>query len=386
MIRFPKYRILRSWSFAVLALVTACSTERPQPRSFTDGCTIDHTAEVQCDDCLRLEHEARLGSVDAPGFLEPRGGIEAVVRDLAGNYWVGQGEQINVYAPTGDFMTSVGREGEGPLEFRYARPLYASADGRVHLFDISNMRISVVDEGMALVAEQQLPAAINSIAALDDGERYVIQAWIQAPARSGFPVHIVEGGEIVQSFGSIDRTNHPEVASRASARRHLATSTDSDVFIAHEIEYVIEAWRPDGPRVGRIEGQPPLNEWREVPSAEVTADNPPVNSLADIQVDREGRLWVIAQIRRPDWLENSMEFTYPDGEVAMAPADMMPTSWFRTRIDVIDPQSCATVTSAWRDEFFVGFAADGYLVAGVMSEVGVPHVDVYRAELLESGY
>ncbi len=366
----------------VAVTLFGCAPEAAELRSFADGCTLDTASPSRCEDCLRFEHDARLGSADGPGFLEPRGGIEAVVRDHAGNYWVGQGEQINVYGPSGDFLTAVGREGEGPLEFRYARPLHVDASARVHIFDISNMRISVVNDQMALVDEQGLPVAINSIAPIDDGTRYVIQAWLRTPGERSLPLHIVEAGEIVHSFGSVDPEEQPANAYEASATWHLATSPDGDVFLARSADYLIEAWAADGSFLGRIEGLPPLDDGlRGGPGDPYSPENPPWNSLVDVHMDGQGLLWVLLQYRRPDWRDNSMEITYPDGEVAMAPTDMMPTNWVHSRVDVIDLEACAAVASAEHDEFFVGFVADGYLAAGTTTEAGVPHIDIHRVSL-----
>ena len=365
--------------------IAACAPETAVPRTFAEGCTMD-ISTVRCQDCIQFGYEARLGSVDGPGFLEPRGGIEAVVRDLDGNYWVGQGEKINVYAPGGNYLAAVGREGEGPLEFRYARPLHADARGRVHIFDISNMRISVVDlleQGqVALVDAQGLPAAINSIVPIDDGERYVIQAWLRTPGERASPLHLVEAGEIVRSLGSVDSADQPESAYEASFQLHLAASTEGELFLARARDYLIESWALDGSFRGRVEGIPALDDGRRGETGAAYApENPPWNSLVDIHVDTGGMLWVLLWFRRADWRDRSEEIVYPDGEVAVAPRDMVPSNWYRSRIDVIDPASCAVVASAWHDEVFVGFVADGYMAAGVTAEMGSPHIDIYRMAL-----
>ncbi len=371
-------------ALVVLTLVPGCDRDSPEFPSFEGGCILDTSSVDPCDDCLRLDHAARLGTVDGPGYLTARGGIEAVVRDLHGNYWVGQGEQINVYQPDGEFLETVGREGEGPLEFQYARPVHVDARGRVHIYDISNLRLSVVDAGLALVDERRLPSApsINSIAPLGDGSRYVIQAWIQTPEQVGLPLHLIDGPQILGSFGAMADGQHPGVASQASTRRNLATDTSDRIYAAHINDYIIEAWSPDGSAVGSLTGIPPLDDGRRTSARDAWSDeNPPWNELVDLHVDAQGLLWVLLRHRRPDWRENTVEMAYPDGEIAIAPADLVPTNWFRSRIDVIDLEGCVRKAVTWSDEFLVGFVSDGFMAAGVITPAGVPFVDVFRTSM-----
>ena len=325
-----------------------------------------------------------MGTVDGPGYLTSRGGIEAVVRDHGGNYWVGQGEWINVYTPSGDFRATVGREGEGPLEFRYARPLHVDASGRVHIYDITNLRISVVDEALTLVGEKGLVASssINSIAPIDDGKHYVIQAWMQTSDRLGLPLHIIDGPQIVRSFGTEGLGQEPTVASQADAKRHLATDGDNNVFAMRHHDYEIEAWSQDGILLGKLEGLPRLDDGLRRDARDAASlENPPWHYPVDLHLDANGLLWVLLRYRRSDWRDNSVEIAYPDGEIALAPADMMPTNWYHSRIDVIDLEACARIASEWRDEFFVGFVADGVLAAGETSQAGAPFLNIFHTSI-----
>ena len=366
------------------AAVAGCQEDVPKHLSLAEGCVLDTATAEACDDCLEFDHEARLGTVDGLGYLEARGGIEAVRRDHRGNYWVGQGEKINVYEPDGDFLTTVGREGEGPMEFQYARPLHVDTRGQVHIWDISNMRLSVVDEEFALSREQPLPPlpSINSIAPLSDGSRYVIQAWIQTPDRIGLPLHVIDGKDILASFGATVKEGGVTVESRYTTRRHLTTDNADNIYAAHVADYVIEVWSPGGSLVGTLEGIPPLDDGLRGSAREAPSDkHPPWNELVDLHVDEKGLLWVLLRHRRDDWRENSVEMAYSDGEIVIAPIDEIPSNWYRSRVDVIDVKGCVRIASQWHDEFFVGFVSDGFMAAGQLSPAGVPFIDVFRATM-----
>ena len=155
------------WTTVPLALLIACAPEDDGPAaSFAEGCILD-TAAV-CDDCLVLEHEFRIGSVDGPGFLAGGEGGR-IVRDGSGQYWISQRERMNVYGPGGEFIRTVGREGEGPMEFQRAHPFHADAAGNVHVRDPLNLRVTIISPEFALVDEEPLSGRqINDMIAIDD--------------------------------------------------------------------------------------------------------------------------------------------------------------------------------------------------------------------------
>ena len=150
-----------------------------------------------------LDHEFRIGSFAGPGFISGRGGEDQIVRDGSGNYWLGQREHMNVYGPGGEFIRTVGREGEGPMEFQYAYPFHADAAGNVHVWDPLNLRVTIISPDYALVDEKPLSGQqINDMIAIDDGSLYVMQTWSSDAASLGQPLHIVDGREVLASFGA----------------------------------------------------------------------------------------------------------------------------------------------------------------------------------------
>ena len=149
----------RHWRAIPLALLIACASEDSGPAaSSAEGCILN-SADV-CDDCLELEHVVRIGSVAGPGFIS--GQADQVVRDGSGNFWIGDGGYMNVYGPGGEFMRTVGREGEGPMEFQWAYPFHADAVGNMHVLDPRNLRVTIVSPAFALVDEQPLSGAVGA--------------------------------------------------------------------------------------------------------------------------------------------------------------------------------------------------------------------------------
>ncbi len=360
---------------AFLLALSGCADEAREPGSFFgDGCILDMEAPL-CEDCIEFAHVARLGSDEmGPGFLVDRGTLEYVVRDSRGNYWVGQETQIKVFDAEGTFLRSVGRGGDGPMEFGRAAPIHTDASGRVHVVDTDNQRISVIDEAFTLVEEKRLPTWISAQAPLNDGERYVVQASIEEPGRTGKPLHIIDGSGTLKSFGG---ENSDEGSSLGSIDLRLASGPQGSVFAAQPAEYMIEAWSQEGTRVGALRGEPKLNaetSLQEPPSP----DNPPPSGLGAIRPDSDGLLWVSLLILRPDWLQHLM--WDPSGDVSSEVTPDVITRIYQPRLDVIDLATCTLVASQLHDQMLL--LLDDRTVLGYgFTELGSNTLDVLRVWL-----
>ena len=363
---------------AFLVALAGCAEEAREPGSFLgDGCVLNLEAPL-CEDCIEFAHVTRLGSDEmGPGFLVDDGTMENVVRDSLGNYWVGQGEQIKVFDREGAFLRAVGRRGDGPMEFRRAAPMHADASGRVHVFDTGNRRISVIDEAFTLVEEKTLPTWTSANAPLDDGDRYVVQASVEEPGRAGMPLHIIDETGILVSFGAGEEpdSNTPESLMPEDLR--LAAGVDGRVFAARRLEYVIEAWSREGSRLGRLLGEPPLNQTVFRPGAP-SQDNPLSNIVGQIRPDSDGLLWVSLIARRPDWLVALVPDSPGDGLVEPTREDI--TGIYQGRLDVIDLATCTLVASQLHDQM-LRLLEDRTVLGYGVTGLGSNTLDVLRVWL-----
>ena len=281
----------------LLALPTAMTgSQASGAGSFQEG-TCELTPVSPCEDCLGFDLAATLGSEGgSPGFLAGATTGHRIVRDRRGRYWVGQDEEINIYEPGGGFVATVGRKGQGPMEFRRASPFHVDPLGHTHVYDSDNMRVSLIREDMSLVREVRLPASnVLEMAALERG--YVIQAWMPTADQGGFPMHRLEGDEITRSFGVVPGSDQ-EPLDLYTAERVLAVDNAGNVVSSHRSDYVIEAWAGDGSRIGRIEG-PTLDDGERGPLGPWSWDNPPWHGIRSIRVDAQDRIWVLLHYRRP---------------------------------------------------------------------------------------
>lgn len=379
-------RLAAGWAGWLLVAVVGCGPEAPDAASFFSGeCRLDRTAAEPCASCLHLDLVVTLGAENDAGFLTDGGTLGDIVRDDSGNYWVGQRDQIKLFDSTGAFVSAVGRAGRGPMEFAFAQPMHTDSLGRVHVFDNRNAKVSVIGPDRTLHEERKLPAtAVMAMTPVADGSRYAIQAWIPDSERIGLPIHIVNGGEIVKSFG-VGREPEQEVEGINSftAQRRLTTGPHGGIFSSHYYDYIVEAWSEDGLQAGRMEG-PLLHDGPRTPGP-WTWDNPPWNEIYDIMVDSSYRLWIVFRYRRPDWRDNMVELIGSRGQVALAPADGRLSSYYHSRIDVVDLQTCTTVASRWHVGVLMTFVEEGMVSEVAYDDVRGEIVNIWRLTYTRKG-
>jgi len=74
-----------------------------------------------------------------------------------------------VFAPDGRFLTFLGREGEGPGEFRYAAHITTDAHDSIFIADRNPRRLTILGPDLTFVRSFPLPARVQSLAVLSDG-------------------------------------------------------------------------------------------------------------------------------------------------------------------------------------------------------------------------
>lgn len=111
---------------------------------------IEIVATPVCGDCeIRMARLAELGDVEGDGWVDMTGRValsDAAIL-VASSY---ADHQIRIFARDGEFRRVIGRRGEGPGEFRGVIDLRITPDGRTHVLDYGNRRISVLDSTLAL--------------------------------------------------------------------------------------------------------------------------------------------------------------------------------------------------------------------------------------------
>jgi hypothetical protein len=111
-----------------------------------------------------VEEDLRIGTADGAGPMRFVG-VTAVEADSAGRIWVldGQAKELRVFDARGRHVRSIGREGEGPGEFRDPIGLAWAPDGTLWIADPGAGRYTVFDANGIFVATHPRRVAGHSV-------------------------------------------------------------------------------------------------------------------------------------------------------------------------------------------------------------------------------
>lgn len=335
---------------------------------------LDQT-ENNCNECVRMERLVLFGDEAGPNFVEwPR----SAVKDAQGRFWLNQWDEVKVFSPTGEFVGAVGRKGQGPLEWSYPFPVHVDSLGNTHIFDLGNVRESIVSPDFRLLGERRIPGGeIWAVLPLIEDGRFVVNMFRQTPGPPWLPLHIIEGDSVLRSFGEryMDfRRGHHQ------SRREVAVGPEGRIFSAKENHYEVEVWTGTGDRIGGLRG-PTLNEQEVKPTAYTFDDNPlPTKIIGLLPLDSL-KLAVVVRRPRENWRDFYERRVLPNGQVGIQLREgSTHDSVFVVRIDIIDLPSRSIIGSRERDGSFTGLIWPGLLLEVSTTERGVPRLGFWRIE------
>ncbi|MBT8461751.1 MAG: hypothetical protein KJO44_04440 [Gemmatimonadetes bacterium] len=192
----------------------------------------------QCPRCeLRLDTILTLGSLDGTGaeFITPQSpvAIDAVGRILIGPA-MGIG-QFAVFSPEGDFLRYVGRNGEGPGEYRFIFDI-AAKDDWIHVFDPMLGRRTLLDTTFTVVRTDLVPDQILRAKALESG-RVTFFGKLTTPGRAGFLIHSLDPD------GTMESLARPETEYPGRQERHAFGTDGYRAWTAPQLRsYSISEW------------------------------------------------------------------------------------------------------------------------------------------------
>ena len=325
-----------------------------------------------CGSCITVERVVALGDTIEPGYID--WSIYAAVDDL-GNYWVGMPREsvVKVWDAEGSFLRQVGRRGDGPMEFRRPAPVGTDGEGRMRVVDLANGRETVVNADFSYHSDRSLFPGFYQVAVPLGADRgYLVNTSRTTAGSEGVPLHIVEGLDILHSFDQMEGIEGPGFAPRV-----LAVDREARIYSAREVgDYLIRVWSESGARILGLRG-PRLNE-REASRGAWSPDNPPYSRIFAMQVDGEHRLWVLAHVRRDDWVDHLEEQVMPNGGIAHVPTDDDWGNVFESRIDLIDLNSGSFIATRRHDALFEAFVGDGLAIENTETEGAYPQMVVWR--------
>lgn len=319
-----------------------------------------------------------IGSADGPDLLEYHPVTVAI--DSRGRFYLTTAlalHEVKVFDGSGRFLRVIGREGEGPGEFRRISALVITPGDSLYVLDNGNSRLTAFSPAHGMVRTAPLPFGVDypKVHYLPN-DLLLVNANVRTPELLGLPLHIVApDGEHVRSFGSTDRAFRPDFPQ--FLRRWTALSRDGTVWSAYPKQYVLERWTRSGRLVERLTVEA---EWFE-PYLEFrypTPDQPAFPNVQSIYEDAAGLIWCALVVPDEDWAEGLGEPRVSEGQPYYEVEDL--AAVYDTRLDVIDPRTRRVLASHLLDGYPIQFLADGKMIT-YREPRGVPLVDVWSLRI-----
>ena len=331
------------------------------------------TSEVSCPTCaIDLELVASLGRPEDPVLPLP---TARIARDSFGRFYAAptfDRGKIAVYDASGTFLEAIGREGQGPGEFRQITSLVVDSEDALHVFERSRHTILSADtHELRLV--HTLQGNPGSIIEVSSGQ-LVVQQLAAAPGSPLIAVVDAEG-DVITSFLPIGDTSD-----RWDRVRVLGRSTGDRVWVAPKNEFRIELWSLNGVRLLVLERDADFFEpWRGYDRLE-PARKPPRPRVHSVHQDAAGRVWVMIAVAAEDWAPAPAAAEGPvTGQSTRARLQL-----WDTIIEVLDPSRGTVLARRRVSGLLPTFKGASGLIHTVRASADVDVIDVWQPRLEDS--
>ena len=319
---------------------------------------------------IALVPDGEYGEDSGDGMIETS--IASSWKDASGRlYVVGvPATHVLVFGPDGGFRGRVGREGDGPGEFRHVSSVVLIDDGVFSVLDMRAGRIQTFDwTGQLLRGVQPQNWSPRGVYTVPIGGSLAVHAAdIRSPARAGYPLHLVDldSGAIIESFGSL--TGEFPLGGHIEART-IAPGPGGAVWMArHYTAYEIELWEPNTLlRTLRRDA-----DWFPPVSIDQVGGHGqrPTPTVGEIAAD-DSLLWVLVYTADDRWAEAN----------GFQNRDL----FYETTVEVIDWRRGRVVASQRFDHHYLTGPAPGLVGRVAVKPDGSVRYATYRVELERHG-
>jgi len=346
-------------AFAAANVTTTClSAQQPEQVS----------GEVTCPDCIiTLDTVVTIGGLGGPG-LDIVDGFSRVAVDRRGRILVYRQAQpeISVLAPTGGFLRTVGRRGEGPGGYEGISHI-GVGPRYIHVFQHHAGR-TLLDHDFNFIRTDRFPGQIHA-AVVMSGDEAVFAADVPTAASVGHKLHILRTSGEIASHGYDGEVYSSQLNTWASAWSNLAGKDDTVWAVPREVNRLVRWDLAPEPRVGRVIERRIAEFDEGIPSGRVYPRSMNTSAMLD-----ERGLWIVWHTPDPEWTE----IIRPGGDTPKAAPREIIDGW----LDLVDPSTGRTLARHHQDGSYVGFAEGSrYLVAYEETDAGVPFLHILEPRL-----
>jgi len=270
---------------------------------------------------LTLEKIRILGDIEAADenvtFYMP----QDIALDSEGNLYVLDtgNHRIQKFSPKGEFLTTIGREGQGPGEFNYPGSLdfgkkgellvaspyiqkiqFLNSDGKetesLHLTEMLTAYIRVF-------GPDHLLAAVRRLSFTPDDEKKKLEPLMQVMDREG---------KVIKKFGE-PRDYKNKLVNSLGNQVSFTIDNDKNIYLTFQFQNRVEKFSQEGKllwsadRKLNYNASKPINKGKiESEGGGVSIESPKMNKVSEsIAVDSRGLIWVITLNRQLKEEENA---------------------------------------------------------------------------------
>jgi hypothetical protein len=135
-------------------------------------------APMEAPATVRLQEQWRIGG-ESEAEGEFFGVIGQITTDPEGNVYLldTQLSEVKVFSSDGAYLRTIGREGEGPGEFRQAQDMFFLPDGNLGVLQLAPGRIVVLSPQGEPMGDYPLPSTQGGASATPGGELYAVETY-----------------------------------------------------------------------------------------------------------------------------------------------------------------------------------------------------------------
>jgi hypothetical protein len=296
---------------------------------------------------IELRRVVTVGGEDGESLL---GEASFFARDSRGRIFTSttaDPSSVRVFDGTGAFVTSIGRKGRGPGEFRWVAGVVVLPADSILVLDWGNRHATVFTPEFAVARTIPMPVqVVQSEYALLGSGFLLLNGRVSTSNGYGSPFHVVWlGTGKVRSFGYDGRVITPRSEKLAMTRAVSGGREPGYFWTAPRNQYRIERWSADGRRVAILERRA---SWfasydDDDPSPGPDPETPPLPMLFSLAEDLAGHLWVFVLVADERWRSALVESRDASHGLHYRLRDYH--QYYDTWIEVLDPVGASVVAS-----------------------------------------
>lgn len=330
-----------------------------------------------CATLLLLLFAAPLPAQDVVAVLKGEEGQGFYRRSIPlvlwNGYWVirEEGSNLHLYdAETGDFVQHLGREGQGPMEWRSPVDALVVGDS-LYVVDVGNVRVSVVGPDLKLVRDFRMQARAYDIEMI--GSRLVVAATFHDRDRAGRAVFFTRPVSDAPVADGFDEYDIIPIEGGIRGRREITVYDDRITTL--RIDGLLRTYDMSGTLLAEVTPEKPSGWMTSVLDHEYLENQSDKDVLRPGYVNRlmpagDGLVWVGTSFPREDWRDRLREV---EGKYYLDPADS-----YRAQVDLIDPMSGEVRQSVELGEALISFVDGGYVASSRYDDLDRQTITIRR--------